>query len=100
METIVIKLNYEKLKNLNLDLCYNIPNRLKEYSMLDNGYDYLKDNTIGLWLKCDNVQEKYGITIEIFKKETFCNNDLSKGIEIYTSNLDCADLEGCKKVYP
>lgn len=105
METIVIKLNPELLENADLDLRYIVPDRIEELSnkkIMDNGYDYLEDksNSMGIWMKTESAEQNYPIIIDIFKKEMFFENDLSKSAEIYISKVDCDEFENCKKVYP
>lgn len=105
METIVIKLNSGLLENPDLDLRYVIPDKIEELSnnkIMDNGYDYLEErnNPIGIWLRTECAEENYPLIIDIFKKELFLENDLSKSAEIYISKVDCDKLENCKKVYP
>ncbi|SHJ97709.1 hypothetical protein SAMN02745163_02973 [Clostridium cavendishii DSM 21758] len=105
METIVIKLNPELLENPDLDLSYTVPDRIEELSdkrIIDNGYDYLegKNNPIGIWMKTTSAEQNYPFIIDIFKKEMFLENDLSRSVEIYISKSDCAELKNCKKVYP
>lgn len=105
METIVIKLNPELLENPDLDLRYKIPDRIEELSnkkIMDNGYDYLegRNNPIGIWMKTELAEENYKFIVDVFKKERFLENDLSKSAEIYISKADCDELENCKKVYP
>ncbi|WP_160679904.1 hypothetical protein [Clostridium sp. C8-1-8] len=105
METIVIKLNPELLENPDLDLRYIVPDRIEELSdkkIIDNGYDYLEgtNNPIGIWMKTESAEQNYAFIIDIIKKETFVENDLSKAVEIYISKADCDEFENCKKVYP
>ncbi|MBW6409054.1 hypothetical protein [Clostridium weizhouense] len=105
METIVIKLTPELLENPDLDLCYRVPDRIKQLSdkkIMDNGYDYLegKNNPIGIWMKTTSAEQNYPFIIDILKKEIFLENDLSKSVEIYISKADCDELKNCKKVYP
>lgn len=105
METIVIKLNAELLENPDLDLCYIVPSKIEELSLkkiIDNGYDYLEgqNNPIGIWLKTESAEENYQFIIDLFKKELFIGNDLSRSAEIYISKADCDEFESCEKVYP
>ena len=105
METIIIKLNPELLENPDLDLRYTIPDRIEELSdkkIMNNGYDYLegRNNPIGIWMKTESAEQTYPFIVDIFKKEMFLGNDLSKSAEIYISKVDCDEFENCKKVYP
>ena len=103
METIVLKLDSQKLDNPDLDIIYCLPKRLEEYSNMkikDNGYDFLTDTEIGIWLETDNSEEMYPCIIELLQKEQFCNNDLSNSVEIFISLQNCAEIAKCRKVYP
>ncbi len=102
MDTIIIKLDSEKLENPDLDIIYNLPERIEEYTnkkVNDNGYDYLLDIEIGLWFDADS-EERYKSILKLIKNERFSDNDLSKTAEIYISKKDTADIDECRKVYP
>lgn len=105
METVLIKLNPQKLVNPDLDLCYVLPERLEEITdgiVTDHGYEYLEDtlNSIGIWLQTGCADKAYPLVVEALKQETFCGNDLSQAVEIYISSLEAADLQDCCYVYP
>ncbi len=103
MQTVIVKLNPKKLSNPDLDLRYDIPAELEkatDNAISDNGYDYLDDGSIGVWLMCENAEESYPQVIELFRKKKFKNNDLSQSAEVYISENDSEDIESCKKVYP
>lgn len=103
METIIIKLDSKKLENADLDIIYNLPERIEEYTnedVTDNGYDYLSDTVIAIWLAADLVEERYKSIVELIRNEKFSDNDLSKIAEIYISKKDTADIDECEKVYP
>lgn len=103
METIIIKLDSEKLKNPDLDILNMLPERIEEYTnenVTDNGYDYLSDTEIAIWLAADSAKDRYKNVVELIKNEKFSNNDLSKTAEIYISEKDTADIDDCKIVYP
>ncbi|MDO4943618.1 MAG: hypothetical protein Q4E74_00285 [Ruminococcus sp.] len=103
MQTIIIKLNPSKLENPDLDLRYSVPERIVEISggaISDDGYDYLEDNSLGLWLKADCANDSYPLIVELLSNEKFLNNDLSLSAEIYISEKECDDIENCSKVFP
>ena len=103
MQTIIIKLDSEKLENPDLDIIYQLPVRIEEVTdekVYDNGYDYLTNEVIGVWLAAESAEEQYQDVLELLKKESFCGNDLSLSAEIYISKQDSAELSDCKKVYP
>ena len=57
MQTIVIVLDSTKMANPDLDIRYILPERIEEYtnnSIKDNGYDYISDIELGLWLETDD----------------------------------------------
>lgn len=56
MQTIIIELNSELLDNPSLDIIYQLPvyvEKATDNKIYDNGYDYLDDKRIGIWLACE-----------------------------------------------
>lgn len=103
MQTIIIRLSPEKLENADLDLRYYIPERIEEITdgmVQDNGYDYLEENALALWLQTEDAISAYPVIVELFRKETFMGNDLSLSAELYISEKDTDELENCRLVYP
>ena len=103
MQTIIITLDASKLSNPDLDITSDLPDRIEEYTggaVKDNGFDYLSDTVLGIWLETDNASENAGQVIELIKEEKFADNDLSASAEVYISETNCAEFETCKKVYP
>lgn len=103
MQTIVIKLYPEKLQNADLDLRYAIPDRIAEISngtIQDNGYDYLENNALGIWLAAESAQAAVPLLVTLFREEPMRGNDLSQSAEIYISEQESDDLENCRQVFP
>lgn len=103
MQTIIVALNSQKMNNPDLDIRYILPDRIEEYtnnSISDNGYDYLSDTELGLWLETDNAVNNVGKVIQLITTETFLDNDLSQVAEIFISEEECAEIENCRKAYP
>lgn len=103
METIIIKLDAGKLDNPDLDIIYQLPEKVEEITdgkVYDNGYDYLTNQVLAVWLAADCAAERYLNIIELMRNETFSENDLSKSAEVYISEKENAELDECKKVYP
>lgn len=103
MQTIIIKLDSRKLKNPDLDIRYLLPERIEEFTdkrVADNGYDYLNQFELGMWLETENASAEVGKIIELIKSEKFCENDLSESAEIFISEADCAEIDSCEKVFP
>lgn len=103
MQTIIIVFDSKKMNNPDLDIRYNLPQRIEEISdnqISDNGYDYISGTELGIWLDTDNAAENVQKVIQLIKSETFMDNDLSKVVDIYISAEDCAEVEQCEKVYP
>ena len=102
-QTIIIKLDSRKMKNPDLDIRYKLPDRIEEVTkgrIEDNGYDYLSNTILGIWLETDNAEEGVKEVIELLKKEEFLENDLSQTAEILISEKETAEPEECRKVYP
>mgnify|MGYP001046792298 FL=1 len=108
MQTIIILLNPSKLENPDLDLRYNIPDRIEEVSggsIEDNGYNYIeagnRDDILGIWLRTESADESYPVIVKLFQEEKFLGNDLSLSAEIYISEKETEEnLENCTKVFP
>lgn len=103
MQTIVIVLDSTKMANPDLDIRYILPERIEEYtnnSIKDNGYDYLSDTELGLWLETDDSANNVEKIIQLIKTETFLENDLSNVADIFVSEEESAEIEHCRKVYP
>jgi len=86
-----------------LDIRYILPERIEEYtnnSIIDNGYDYLSDTELGLWLETDDSANNVEKIIQLIKTETFLENDLSNVADIFVSEEESAEIEHCIKVYP
>lgn len=102
-QTIIVKLDAQKMENPDLDIRYNLPDRIEEVTkerISDNGYDYLSDTVLGIWLETDNAEEDVKEVIELIKKEKFLKNDLSQTAEILISEKEIAEAEECRRVYP
>ncbi len=103
MQTIIIKLDSRKLENPDLDIIYLLPVRAEEYTdnaVSDNGYDYLNDDVIAVWLETADAGNNAAKVIELLKTERFADNDLSLSAEVYISEEDCAGIDNCERVYP
>ncbi len=103
MQTIVITLDASKMTNPDLDIRYQLSDRIDEYTegkVRDNGYDYLSENVIGIWLETDIAANQAEKVINLIREEKFADNDLSTIAEIYISEIDCAKFDACRKVYP
>ena len=103
METIIVKLDSKKMENPEISIFYELPEKLEKYTknkVTDNGYDYLTNTVVGIWLATEHAKEDYPKVIDYISKKKVCGNDLSKTVEIYISQKDVAKLEECEKVYP
>ena len=109
MQTIIIVLNPGKLENPDLDLRYDIPDRIEEVSngaIQDNGYDYIDAEEgqpgplMGIWLRTESAGENWPVIVKLFQEERFQGNDLSLSAEILISENDTEDIEHCTLVFP
>ncbi|MCR5541970.1 MAG: hypothetical protein K6F71_14280 [Ruminococcus sp.] len=103
MQTIIVLLDSRKMENPDLDVISLLPVRVEEVTdnkVYDNGFDYINDDVIGVWLETENADEGVKSVIELIKTEKFADNDLSKTAEILVSVEDCAEIEKCRKVFP
>ena len=102
MQTIIIILDPEKMDNPDLDIRYDLPDRIEEYTngqAKDNGFDYLPDDRMAIWLDTEDYAKNVESVIELISSESILDNDLSKAAEIFVSDQDCAELDQCKKVF-
>ena len=103
MQTIIIVLDPTKMENPDIDIRYILPERIEEITkglVKDNGYDYLPDNSMGIWLDTDDAEKNVNAVIELLMSEKILDNNLVNSAKIYVSELDCAELDKCRRVYP
>ncbi len=58
MQTIIITLDPEQMDNPDLDIRYLLPDRIDEYTegaVTDNGYDYLDNDIMGIWMETEDA---------------------------------------------
>lgn len=102
MQTNLIVIDSKKLENPDLDIRYDLPDKLENYTnneIYDNGYDYLTNTELGIWLGTKSAKESYGKVVEFIKQHMVCGNDLSATAKVYISEKEAAVLEECVLVY-
>lgn len=102
MQTIIIKLDSEKLINADLDMRYKVPDYIETYTdgvVTDNGYDYVNESgtELAIWLDTKDAAAQVQNVIHCLKTKRFCGNDLSQTAQIYISEQDCAELENAQR---
>ena len=103
MQTILITLDSSKMDNPDLDIRYILPDRIAEYTddtVTDNGYDYLDNDVMAIWLETEDAAENVERVIKLIESEEILENDLAKAATVYISEDDSAELDQCRKVYP
>ena len=103
METIGIVLDPSKMSNPDLDIRYDLPDRIQEYTdrkVIDNAYDYLPDQRLVIWLETENAANNVEDVIRLISTEKILENDLTQAAEVYISDIENAELDQCKKVFP
>ncbi len=98
MQTIVITLDSRKMENPDLDIRYALPDKLEKITsgrITDNGYDYITDTMLGIWLATENAEEIFSVVTDIVEKDSNL-----RFAEVYISDKENAELNECKKVYP
>ncbi len=103
MQTIVIVLYPERLEYPDADLRYTVADRMEIHTdgkIKSDGYDYLEQDQMAIYLQVEDARTDYLCIVELFEKERFCENDLSKSAEIYISEQEAAELTVCEKVFP
>ena len=99
MQTIIIVLDSRKMNNPDLDIRYILPERIEEYTnnlIKDNGYDYLSNTELGLWLGTDDAANNVNQVIQLISTEIFLENDLSETATIFVSEDEFAELDCCR----
>lgn len=102
MQTIVVVLDSEKLENPDLDIRYELPDKVERYThneISDNGYDYLTDTELGIWMETSSAKDNYGKVVAFFEQHMVCGNDLTGTAKVYISEKEAAELEDCTLVY-
>ena len=66
----------------------------------DNGYDYLDNDVMAIWLETEDAAENVERVIKLIESEEILENDLTKAATVYISEDDSAELDQCRKVYP
>ncbi|PWJ71511.1 hypothetical protein B0O40_1381 [Ruminococcaceae bacterium R-25] len=103
MQTIGIVLDPGKMSNPDLDIRYDLPERIEEYTdgkVKESAYDYLPDERMVIWLDTEDAQKNVGDVIQLISSEMILDNDLTEAAEIYISTLEQAELDQCTKVFP
>ncbi len=103
MQTIIITLDSSKMDNPDLDIRYILPDRIAEYTdgaARDNGYDYLDDDVMTIWLETEDAVGNVEKVIGLIESEEILENDLTKAAEVYIAEEDSAEIDQCRKVYP
>lgn len=103
MQTIIIKLDAQKLMNPDLDMRYTVPDYIETYTdgvVTDNGYDYVNESgtELAIWLDTADAAAQVQNVIHCLKTKRFCGNDLSQTAQIYISEKDCAALADSTEV--
>ena len=76
MQTIIIKLDSQKLVNPDLDMRYTIPDYIEAYTdgvVTDNGYDYVNEdgNELAIWLDTQDAAAQVQNVIHCLKTKRF-----------------------------
>ena len=103
MQTIIITLNASQMSNPDLDIRYLLPQRIEEYSngvIKDNGYDYISDNELGIWLSAEHAEEAAEMIVDLISGEHILGNDLTVCCCIYISPAEDAEPSDCRQVFP
>ena len=102
MQTILIVLDSRKLENPDLDIRYELPDKLEKYThneIADNGYDHLTNTELGIWMQTKSAKENCSKVLDFFEHHMVLGNDLSSVAKVYISEKEAAELEECTLVY-
>lgn len=101
MQTIIVKLDAGKLANPDLDIRYKLPEKIEAFTagkVKENGYDYLGEKELGIWLAAEDAGTQVQDVISCLKKKRFAGNDLSATAQVYISEQENAPFSDCKEV--
>lgn len=103
MQTIIVKLDSQKLTNPDLDMRYTLPDYIETYTggnVTDNGYDYVNESgtELAVWMATEDAATQVQQVIHCLKTKRFCGNDLSLTAQVYISEEDCAEIETCREI--
>ena len=79
MASIAIKLNPENMSNPDADLRYLIPKRIQEVyneSIMEDGYDYLDDGSMVIYLATDDPDAGVMKVIALLQNEQMLDNNI------------------------
>jgi len=85
MATIVLKLDPERLENPDADLRYLVPDFLAQRSegvIADDGYDYLENYEMVIFLQVTDVARASEIILQVLATERIHGNDLRPGCTV------------------
>jgi hypothetical protein len=87
MQTIILRLDPEKLSNPDLDIRYVLPDLLIEESesvILDDGYDYEDsgNNAMLLHLQTTNLEKALACINDVIANTKVLGNDLNGAVEV------------------
>ena len=99
MQTIGIVLDPGKMSNPDLDIRYDLPERIEEYTD-GKVKESASDERMVIWLDTEDAQKNVGDVIQLISSEMILDNDLTEAAEIYISTLEQAELDQCTKVFP
>ena len=95
MQTIIIVLDAQKMTNPDLDIRYILPDRIEEYTngaVKDNGYDYISDTKLGIWLETADAENSVKDIAELLKTEKFFRQRFIENRRyLYFRNRMCGD---------
>ena len=74
-------------------------NEISSYIDIRSKEIYTSDE-LAIWLETDDAKNNVEKVIQLITSELIIENDLSKVADIFISEDEAAELEGCCKVYP
>ena len=74
-------------------------NEISSYIDIRSKEIYTSDE-LAIWLETDDAKNNVEKVIQLITSELILENDLSKVADIFISEDEAAELEGCCKVYP
>lgn len=97
MATLAIKLDPSRMQNADLDVRYEIPDRIAEHTdgaVSDEGFDYIDGDSLVIYLGIPN-KDQVAIILRFLQDEEFCGNKI---LEFAKVGLDSGT--GFRTVYP
>jgi len=104
MQSLVVRIDPKPLVNADVDLRYEIPDRLSEASgkrIKDSGYGYEPEtDAMHIYLSAENADAALPLVIQLLESNTLEEPGLLKAVLVGVSELPVSESSSYRAVYP